>query len=78
MNIVSLFPNQTDTSTLEQPSELLYELFNFKSYDKIVVIGIKDINGSWTTEFHKAGATNAEANLAVDLIKDHILKGLLA
>jgi len=78
VNIINLFPTTNDLST-ETPLEMIERIIPaVRHCDKIVVIMVDDNAGMWQTSFAKAGASNAEANLAIDLIKRHLMETIVA
>jgi hypothetical protein len=40
----------------------------------VIIITVDDRAGFWQNNIFKAGASNAEANLAVDIVKKHLME----
>jgi hypothetical protein len=73
-NLVNLFP--TTNELLDETPEQLLErtLPVLKGCDKVIIITVDDRAGFWQTNIFKAGASNAEANLAIDIVKKHLME----
>ena len=73
-NLVNLFPT-TNELLDETPEQLLGRVLpSINTCDKVIIITVDDRAGFWQTNIFKAGASNAEANLAVDIVKKHLLE----
>ena len=73
-NLVNLFPT-TNELLDETPEQLLGRVLPaINTCDKVIIITVDDRAGFWQTNIFKAGASNAEANLAVDIVKKHLLE----
>ena len=73
-NLVNLFPATNEVQS-ETPEQLLERTLPvLKGCDKLIIINIDDRAGFWQTNIFKAGASNAEANLAIDIVKRHLLE----
>ena len=77
-NLVNLFPTTNDVLE-ETPGQLLGRVLpTINTCDKVIIITVDDRAGFWQTNIFKAGATNAEANLAVDIVKRHLLETIVS
>ena len=73
-NLVNLFPSTNEVLD-ETPEQLLERTLPvLKGCDKVIIITVDDRAGFWQTNIFKAGASNAEANLAVDIVKKHLME----
>lgn len=77
-NLVNLFP-ATNELLDETPEQLLERTLPvLKDCDKVIIITVDDRAGFWQTNIFKAGASNAEANLAIDIVKRHLLETIVS
>jgi hypothetical protein len=73
MNVRNLFPGVIAEPLQKLPIELFNEI-DFNKVDKMVVLSVKDVAGTWDVNIHSAKLTNAEILLALELMKDNIVK----
>jgi hypothetical protein len=77
-NITNLFPNIVDVQ-VETPEQLLERTMPIlKACDKMIIVTVDDRAGFWQTNIFKAGASNAEANLAIDIVKKHLMETIVS
>lgn len=76
-NLINLFPNTNDVQ-IETPEQLLERCLPvIKGCDKLIIIAVDDRAGFWQTNIFKAGASNADANLAIDIVKKHLMETIV-
>ena len=73
MNVHNLFPGVIAEPLEKSPVEIFNDI-DFDKVDKIVALSIKEIAGTWDVNIHSAKLSNAEILLALELMKDNIIK----
>lgn len=73
MNVHNLFPGVIADPLQKSPIEIFNEI-DFNVVDKMVVLSVKDVAGTWDVNIHSAKLSNAEILLALELMKDNIVK----
>jgi hypothetical protein len=76
--IVNLFENNDGLSKLQTPDTLINRVAGVaEQYDKAIIIMINDRAGVWDTQWEKAGMTNSEALLALEIVQRLIMDTVL-
>ena len=73
--LINLFPGIVTDTNVEKPNELIERIApDIASADSMIVLLVNNVAGIWTCRYHAASMTNPEANLALDIMKSHILQ----
>ena len=73
MNVHNLFPGIISEPTNKSPIEVINEIDYLKT-DKLVVLTVNEVAGKWDVNIHSARMSNAEILLALELMKDNIVR----
>lgn len=74
MNVHNLFPGIIADPTDKSPVDILGEVLDTVSIDKVVILTVNEVAGQWDVNIHSARMTNAEILLALELMKKNILE----
>ena len=73
MNVHNLFPGVIVDPADKSPIQVINEV-DYNKIDKLVILTVNEIAGQWDINVHSARMTNAEILLALELMKDNILR----
>lgn len=73
-NLVNLFPNANEIIEPQRPARFIADLTDkIKAADMLMIVTIVNQAGQWHCEVSKCNMTNAELNLAMDIVKKHLM-----
>jgi YD repeat-containing protein len=76
--VINMFPNSSIAGELVDLSTVLVNAEKeSKDYNKGVVILINDRAGTWELKWDVAGLTNSETLLAVQILKEKLIRGIV-
>lgn len=73
MNVHNLFPGVIADPADKSPIEVVNEV-DYNKIDKLVILTVNEVAGQWDVNIHSARMNNAEILLALELMKDNIVR----
>lgn len=73
MNVHNLFPGIIADPADKSPIEVINEV-DYNKIDKLVILTVNEVAGQWDVNIHSARMSNAEILLALELMKDNIVR----
>ena len=73
MNVHNLFPGVIADPLDKSPIEVINEV-DYNQIDRMVILTVNEVAGQWDVSIHSARMNNAEILLALELMKDNIIK----
>ena len=73
MNVHNLFPGVIADPADKSPIEVINEV-DYNKIDRMVILTVNEVAGTWDVNIHSARMNNAEILLALELMKDNIVR----
>lgn len=73
MNVHNLFPGVIAEPADKSPIQVINEV-DYNKIDKLVILTVNEVAGTWDVHVHSARMNNAEILLALELMKDNIVR----
>jgi len=73
MNVHNLFPGVIADPADKSPIQVINEI-DYNKIDRMVILTVNEVAGQWDVSIHSARMNNAEILLALELMKDNIVR----